>query len=591
MKKYEGVIPHLERAMEKSTSEYRRKKIEENYMDKTVCPNCLGYRINEKARESLIEGYHIGELAQMSIGEILTCLKKRNSKKYRTSNGKAVNEKICEGLEKFNLVGLSYLHLNRSTVSLSGGENQRLSLMTQMNLGLNGVILILDEPTMGMHELEKESLGKILIELRDKGNTVIIVEHDERLISIADLIIDLGPNAGVEGGEIVFSGSLDNIKKCSNSLTGQYLGKTLSYPIKKSNEKRNKDTKKILKMRGISTNNLKDVWVDIPLGLMVGIAGVSGSGKSSLISDTLVPLLQKQFKYNRSQNASNSKTTENNDIEEDTKDPLEIIKGKIEGWELIDDIIIVNQSPIGRNRNSTPASYTGLWDDIRKLYAKLPLAKKRKYKDGHFSFNSDKGRCPSCKGEGRISLSISFLDELSVICEECNGQRYISEILDIKYKDKNIREILDLSVKEGLSIFADEPKIVKLLAILDQIGMGYISLGQSATTLSGGEAQRIKLAKALAHSKKINTLFILDEPSTGLHFHDEVKLILLLDQIVDKGNSVIIIEHNPNILSFCDWLIELGPQGGPKGGEIVSVGKPLTLNKNSESLIGPFLTI
>jgi excinuclease ABC A subunit len=415
------------------------------------------------------------------------------------------------------------------------------------------------------------------------------VEHDEELISIANLIIDLGPKAGIEGGEIVFSGTLKNIKTNPKSLTGQYLGNSLSYPTKNPMEKRKINKKKTIQMRGISTNNLKDVSLDIPLGVMVGIAGVSGSGKSSLISDTLVPLLQQQFKYLRKKKAKSVKTNENNEIEEDTTDPFEIIKGKIEGWNLVDNIAIVTQSPIGRNRNSTPASYTGLWDYIRKLFAKLPLAKKRKYKDGHFSFNSDKGRCPSCKGEGRISLSISFLDQISVICEECNGQRYLPEILDVKYHGKNIREILDLSVKEGLLIFADEPKIVKFLSILDQIGMGYITLGQSATTLSGGEAQRVKLAKTLANSKNSNALFILDEPTTGLHFHDEVKLLHLLDQLVDQGNSVVIIEHNPKILSYCDWIIELGPQGGPEGGEIVSMGKPSDLKSNTQSIIGPFL--
>ena len=585
-KEYEGIIPNLERAIETSVSDYRRKKIENSYMDKVICTDCKGFRINEQAREATISEKHIGELATITIDELLRFLENIDENELKYESGRALLAKIVDELKKFELIGLSYLHLNRSNRSLSGGEVQRLSLLTQMSLGLGDVVLILDEPTMGMHELEKESLGKILEVLRDQGNTVIIVEHDEKLISIADDVIDLGPGAGVLGGEIVFQGTLAKLKNDPKSLTGEYLGKKIEYPKKTQKMRRKLKPGKIIQLTDVSTNNLQNVTVDIPLGLMVGVSGVSGSGKSSLITDTLVPLLQKQLKYAKKQ----EKKAESEEIYDyETKDPLEIVKGKLDGWENIDECIVVDQSPIGRNRNSFPASYIGLWDVIRKLFAKQPVSKKRKYKDGRFSFNSEKGRCPVCKGEGRITLQISFLDELSVPCEECNGKRYISEILEVTYFKKNIREVLDLSVSDALEVFKEEPKIMKYLKILEKIGMGYIRLGQSATTLSGGEAQRIKLSKALGSSKHKNTLFVLDEPTTGLHFHDEVKLLKLLDQLVDQGNSVVIIEHNTNILSYCDWIIELGPKGGPKGGKIISEGTPEEVMKNTNSIIGEFL--
>lgn len=587
MKVYEGIIPHLERAMERGVSEYRQHKIEKEYMDKVLCTDCQGYRINVQARQAVIGGKHIGELANLTIEELIEFLEEAERGVIDLPEGRALIKKILEEANKFVTIGLSYLHLNRSTNSLSGGENQRVALMSQMSLGLNGCVLILDEPTMGMHELEKESLGRVLIELRDSGNTVLIVEHDEKLISIADEVIDLGPLSGIEGGEIVFQGSLSQMMRSSESLTGKYLSHRVDYPTKRANDRRAVNTSEILHLTEISTNNLKNTSVDLPLGMMVGIAGVSGSGKSSLITDTLVPLLQTQLAYLRKKKPRGYDLP---DLDEDTKDPLEIVKGRIEGWRLIDDCIVVDQSPIGRNRNSFPASYIGLWDLIRKLFASQPLARKRNYQEGHFSFNSDRGRCPACKGEGRIALSISFLDEITLPCEECNGTRYVPEILEIEYGGKNIRETLDLSVTDALEVFSGGERIVRSLGILDEIGMGYMTLGQPATTLSGGEAQRVKLAKALGNVKRTNTLFILDEPSTGLHFHDEVKLLVLLDKLVEQGNTVVIIEHNPNILNFCDHIVELGPQGGPRGGEVVAVGTPEELTEKKESLIGPFLT-
>jgi excinuclease ABC A subunit len=590
---YEGVIPALHRAMEKSVSSYRQKKIEENFMEKVICPDCDGFRINQQARETLLNERHIGQLALLSVKQLITFLESIPKSSLKTVNGRAILNKIQGELSKFELIGLSYLHLNRGTRTLSGGENQRLNLMTQINLGLGGVILILDEPTIGLHEIEKKNLGEVLQDLRNQGNTVIIVEHDEGLISLTEEIIDLGPNAGVEGGEIVFQGTVEDLKREKKSLTGKYLNGTLSHPQKSASSYRKWDSTKTLKLSEISTNNLKNISLTIPLGVMVGIAGVSGSGKSSLISDTLVPLLQKQIKQQKKQEKLKKKQMSKtlNSYNHDVKDPLEVIKGYIEGWEHIDECIIVDQSPIGRNRNSFPASYIGLWDEIRKLYSKLPVAKEKKYKEGHFSFNSERGRCPTCKGEGRINLQISFLDEISILCEECEGNRYLPEILGVIYKGLSIRDMLDLSVKDSIKIFEDQPNIAKYLKILDEIGMGYITLGQSARTLSGGEAQRIKLARALGSSKKKNSLFVMDEPTTGLHFHDEVKLLKLLDNLVEQGNSVIIIEHNTKILSYCDWLIELGPGGGPQGGEVISQGLPADLKKDKHSRLGEFLVI
>jgi excinuclease UvrABC ATPase subunit len=613
---YEGVIPHLERAMDKSVSEYRRKMIEQKYMDKSICPECEGYRINDQARLAVINGKHIGELAQLPIEQLIEFLGSIQNDRFKTSNGKALIDKIILDLKKFQTIGLGYLHLNRSMISLSGGENQRLSLLNQMNLGLNGVLVILDEPTMGMHEIEKRSLGQILQNIRDAGNSVIIVEHDEDMIRIADEIIDMGPGAGVLGGEVIFQGPFSELSNAQNSITGQYFAQTLQYPKKDKNNRR-KVGKSAIQMREISTNNLKHVNVDIPLGMLVGICGMSGSGKSSLISDTLVHIIQKNLKNrliklcdskelnktektqktikkskNLEENSDlheNSSNKEENEEEEDRLDPMEKVEGTVEGWDQIEDCIIVDQSPIGRNRNSFPASYIGLWDYIRKLFAQQPEAKKRKYQDGHFSFNSDKGRCPRCKGEGKISLQISFLDELVITCEECGGMRYRPEILEITYANKNIREILDLSVTESIQIFNKDTKILSYLKILEEMGMGYITLGQPATTLSGGESQRIKLAKALGSVKHSNTLFIMDEPTTGLHFDDEKKLMLLMDRLVDQGNTIIVIEHDVNILSYCDHIIELGPQGGPKGGTIIAIGPPEEIKKNKKSLIGQFL--
>jgi excinuclease ABC A subunit len=494
----------------------------------------------------------------------------------KTSHGKALKDEIIKRLGKSMLVGLSYLSLNRSMTTLSGGELQRLSLMSHLDAGLDSLIFILDEPSMGMHELEKNSLMTILTEIKDLGNSVIIVEHDRNIISKADQILDLGPGAGILGGEIVFQGSIEEIKKNKKSLTGQFLSGELQLPEKTLHHRRKlTDSTRFLVLKNVTTNNLKNIGVEIPLGVMVGISGVSGSGKSSLISETLVPLLQEHF--------------EKKNGEEEEFIQIDEIKGKLSGWEDISDCRIVSQSPIGRTKTSNPISYIGIWDNIRKLFAKQRVAKTRKYSAGHFSFNSDKGRCPQCKGGGFIDLQISFFTKIDLPCEECDGTGYQLEILDVKYKGLNIHEILNLTVSESLEIFKSEEKIVNLLKILDDIGMGYITLGQPATTLSGGEAQRIKLAKELGRARNKETLYVLDEPTTGLHYNDILKLVALLDKLVDQGNTVLIIEHDVDVLSYADYLIELGPEGGPEGGEIIATGSPEDIKKSKQSKIATFL--
>lgn len=577
--KYEGIIPHLERAMAQSTSAYRIEKITRNYMTKITCPSCHGYKINEQAQNAVINGKHIGELGNMTIEELIDFIRTLNDTHVKTSHGKALKNDITERLEKTKLVGLSYLNLNRSMTTLSGGEIQRLSLMSHLDAGLDALIFILDEPTLGMHELEKNNLMTILQGIKKLGNSVIIVEHDKNIISNSDLIIDLGPGPGILGGEIVFQGTVAGIKKSKNSITGKFLSGELQIPKKNANQRRKlTNSTKFIIMKDVATNNLNNLDVKMPLGLMVGVAGVSGSGKSSLISDTLVPLLREHF-------------AKKNNNEDEEFIQIDDIKGKLSGWENISDCIIVTQSPIGRTKTSNPVSYIGIWDNIRKLFAKQALAKKHKYTAGHFSFNSDKGRCTQCKGVGFIDLQISFFTKIDLPCEECNGTGYKPEILDVKYKGKNIHEILNLTVSESLDIFKDNEKIMNHLKILDEIGMGYITLGQPATTLSGGEAQRIKLAKELGRARKNKTLYVLDEPTTGLHYNDVLKLLNLLDKLVEQENTVLIIEHDVDILSYVDYIIELGPEGGPKGGEIIAMGSPEDIKTNKQSKTAPYLHI
>ena len=585
-RKFEGIIPHMERAITQGTSDYRLKKITKHYMQKEPCSECNGYKINDRTREIKINKKHIGELAMMTINELIFFMEGLNKAHLKTSEGRGIKDLIIKKLKSIVNVGLSYLHLNRELPTLSGGELSRLTLMNHLDSGLDSLVYVLDEPTMGLHEIEKDSLVKALNSLKELGNTIIVVEHDKKLISAADEIIDMGPGAGTKGGEIVYQGNIESINKSKSSITGKYLSGELKVPSKSGEERRKplKNEPKIT-LKNVNTHNLKNVKVDIPLGVMIGIGGLSGSGKSSLITDTLVPLITPHFEGRK----NSKKTSALEEVENGTDGDL-TTSGNLVGWENIDEVIIVNQKPISRVRTSFPASYIGIWDKIRSLYAKQPLAKRKKYKPGHFSFNSDKGRCPACKGSGSQDMQISlFLPNLSMPCNECKGLRYKPEILEVKYKGKTITEALDLTVKEALEHFKGQTNIVKILEILDRIGMGYMTLGQSSLTLSGGEAQRVKLAKELGREKKGHSLFVLDEPSTGLHSHDVSKLLTLLDELVEKGNSVIIIEHDLDILSFTDWIVELGPEGGPNGGEIIAEGTPEDLIDNAHSILGPFL--
>ena len=585
---FEGIIPHMERAMTEGKSAYRKNKITKEYMSKRKCEECQGFRINEEAREVKIADRHIGELATMTIDEVKEFFDNLTNDDIRSPQGRSILNNIKQGLRRMINVGLSYLHLHRSLPTLSGGEIQRLSLMTHLDGGLDSLIYILDEPSMSLHEREKDSLVLILQQLKDLGNTVIIVEHDKRFIFLADEIIDIGPNAGVDGGKIVYQGLLEGISKIKESHTGQFLAGAISLPKKEPSLNREIDgNTEYLILRNATTNNLRDITAKIPLGLMVGIAGVSGSGKSSLVLDTLVPLLKPFFKRGKNQ----EKKKGENEVEEDDLNGEDLLEyhGQVEGWENIDAVVVVNQKPISRVRTSTPCSFIGIWDKIRNLFAKTSEAKKRKYTSGHFSYNSDRGRCPACKGQGVQDLQVSFLTSFEIPCKECKGLRYQQEILEVKYKGKSIADVLEMTVSEATELFESQESISKVLKILEEIGMGYIELGQPAPTLSGGEAQRVKLAKELGKLRRGKSLYILDEPTVGLSFYDAIKLMDLLEKLVQEGNTVLIIEHDPEILSYCDYILELGPEGGPKGGKIIAEGTPEEIKKNNKSKTGPYL--
>jgi excinuclease ABC subunit A len=585
---FEGVIPHIKRALTESKSAYRRHKIHNNFMTKKICEECKGYKINEQAREIKIRCKHIGELAMMPVDDLILFLKNLTNQDIKSPQGKSIKKSILQSLNRMVNVGLNYLHLHRTLPTLSGGELQRLSLMTHLDGGLDSLIYILDEPSMSLHEREKESLIEILKQLKDLGNTIIVVEHDKRFIDIADEIIDIGPGAGIDGGEVVYQGTLEGIVKTKKSYTGQFLAGIIQLPKKSIESRRDIDeSTNYLILKNANTNNLKDVSVKFPLGLMVGIAGVSGSGKSSLVLDTLVPLLKPFFK--RGTKIQKEKKEENGEEEEENNEDFLDYSGQVEGWEKISGVIVVNQKPISRVRTSTPSSFIGIWDKIRNLFAKTVEAKKRKFTAGHFSYNSDRGRCPTCKGQGVQDLQVSFLTSFEIPCKECKGLRYKPEILEVKYKEKSISDVLGMTVNEAKELFKTQESISKVLKILDEIGMGYIELGQPAPTLSGGEAQRIKLAKELGKVRRGKVLYILDEPTVGLSFYDAIKLMELLEKLVQERNSVLIIEHDPEILSYCDYIIELGPEGGPKGGKIIAEGNPEQIMLNKGSNTGPYL--
>ncbi len=568
-KNFEGIVNNLMRRYYETDSDFIRKEIEQ-YMVERICPECEGKRLKKENLAVTIEDFNIYQISNLSIVEAKKWIENLNKQKGKDSltnqELKIVDKVIKEIVNRLNFlisVGLDYLTLNRSANTLSGGEAQRIRLASQIGSGLTGVLYVLDEPSIGLHQRDNERLIKTLKNLRDLGNSVIVVEHDEEMIKSADWIIDLGPRAGVYGGKVVASGKLQDILG-SKSLTSLYLSKKEKIDRKeidkevtkifKSNTnllQKNLKFNHKLKLFNVSHHNLKNVTVEFPLGKFIAITGVSGSGKSSLINETLFPALaSKLYKYKG-----------------------EIGKfGKIEGVEFIDKVINIDQSPIGRTPRSNPATYTGVFNYIRDLFAETKEAKRRGYKKGRFSFNVKGGRCENCKGDGLIRIEMQFLPDVYVKCDVCNGKRYNEQVLQIDFKGKNIADVLEMTVSEALDFFVHIPKIKNKLQTLFDVGLGYIKLGQSATTLSGGEAQRIKLATQLSKRQTGKTLYILDEPTTGLHFDDVKKLLVILHSLVRFGNSVVVIEHNMDVIKTADYIIDLGPEGGDAGGEIVDIG-------------------
>ncbi len=561
------------------------------------CPECHGFRIGEEARRVLLNGKHIGELGKMTITEMQNFFEVLPEHKTLTPFGNNVLQEILRKTNNLNKSRLGHLSLYREIPTLSGGEIQRLFLNSHLESKMDSLIYILDEPTIGLHESEKTELLKSIKVLKELGNTVIVVEHDRNTIAMAEHIIDMGPKAGIEGGQVVYQGDLAGLLQCNESVTGQYLSGKVAMPVRTINQNividkagLNKATP-CLTIRHARTNNLKDVTVSFPLGALVGIAGVSGSGKSSLISQTLIPLLKGYFRDQWENETEGKKEIEGNETDGEAESILiETIADKLEGVEHISGYVEVSQAPIGRHMNSNPVSYIGIWDKIRKLFAQQPEAIQQKLSSGHFSFNS-KGACAVCGGSGREKIWLGGNFFIYKTCTECHGKRYNGEALSVRYNGKNIFEVLEMRVSEAVPFFEGNNGIISTLKVIEQIGMGYIELGQPTPTLSGGEAQRIKLAKEIGRRRKGNILYVLDEPTTGLSLYDTAKLIQLLDKLVVKGNSVIVIEHDPVVLSACDWIIELGPGGGAEGGKIIAESLPQALKKNPKSRTGKYLTI
>jgi excinuclease ABC subunit A len=561
---WEGIIPQLWRRYKTTDSEWTRAEIE-RYMVYTTCPTCGGSRLRKEALFVKIDGKSIWDIVRMDVKSALKYFEELNLEGKRKIIAEKIVDEIKKRLRFLENVGLGYLTLDRRSDTLSGGEEQRVRLATQIGSGLSGVIYVLDEPSIGLHPRDVSKLIKTIKDLRDLGNTVLVVEHDEETIRSADWIIDLGPGAGVYGGEVVAYGTLEDITSNPRSITGAYLSGRKSIPLPRA---RRQPKGEYIKIVGARANNLKNITVKIPLGLLVAVTGVSGSGKSTLVFDILYKALAKKLYGSR-------------------EDPGE--HTAIYGMEYIDRVIDVDQSPIGRTPRSNPATYTGVFTHIRDFYAKLPEAKAKGFKPQHFSFNMKGGRCEACEGEGYIRIEMHFLPDVYVPCEVCKGTRYNSEVLEVKYKGKSIADVLDMTVDEALEFFEDVPNIRRKLQLMADVGLGYIKLGQPSTTLSGGEAQRIKLAKELSKMPTGRTLYILDEPTTGLHFEDVRKLIDVLHRLVDNGNTVLVIEHNLEVIKNADWVIDLGPEGGDDGGYLVAEGTPEDVAKVEGSYTGMYL--
>ena len=562
--KFSGVIPNIERRHRESTSDYVRETIE-RYMEQQACKACNGHRLKKEALAVRINGKHLSELTSYSVTEALNFIHSLILTEKEAQIAKLILREIEERLGFLNNVGLDYLTLSRKAGTLSGGEAQRIRLATQIGSRLTGVLYILDEPSIGLHQRDNERLIATLKSMRDIGNTLLIVEHDEDTMLAADYLLDIGPGAGIHGGQIVSIGTPQEVMNDENSLTGQYLSGKRFIPI--PHERRNGDGRKI-EIIGAKENNLKNINVEFPLGTFVSVTGVSGSGKSTLINDILHKALAQKI------NRAKTKPGQHKEIR---------------GMEHLDKIIDIDQSPIGRTPRSNPATYTGVFDDIRDVFAMTNDAKVRGYKKGRFSFNVKGGRCEACSGDGIIKIEMHFLPDVYVPCEICRGKRYNRETLEVTYKGKNISDVLGMTVESALEYFENIPKIQRKIQTLNDVGLGYITMGQPATTLSGGEAQRVKLASELHKRSNGKSLYILDEPTTGLHVHDIARLLEVLQRLVDNGDTVLVIEHNLDIIKAADYIIDLGPEGGNKGGMVIATGTPEDICKVSKSYTGKYL--
>ncbi len=561
---FEGVVNNLQRRYNQTKSDGARAEIEA-YMNESICPDCKGARLKPEFLAVTVGGKNIKELCDMSVIEALSFIESLEFSGKDEMIAKPILKEVKERLNFLASVGLEYLSLSRSAGTLSGGEAQRIRLATQIGSALCGVLYILDEPSIGLHQRDNERLLNTLKRLRDLGNTLIVVEHDEDTMREADHIIDIGPGAGIHGGEVVFSGTPDELLKCKESVTSDYLSGRKKIPVPK---KRRDGNGNFLTVKGAKENNLKNIDVKIPLGKLIAVTGVSGSGKSSLVNDII---------YKELANKLNKAKT---------------IAGEhdgIEGIENLDKVICIDQSPIGRTPRSNPATYTGVFTDIRELFASTKDAKAKGYNAGRFSFNVKGGRCEACAGDGIVKIEMHFLPDIYVPCDVCGGTRYNKETLNVLYKGKNIYDILEMSVEEGMYFFENHPKICKKLKTLFDVGLGYIKIGQPATTLSGGEAQRVKLATELSKRSTGRTIYILDEPTTGLHTADVHRLVEILERLTDSGNTVLVIEHNLDVIKVCDHIIDLGPEGGNRGGTVVCTGTPEEVFKCKKSYTGKFL--
>ncbi len=561
---FEGIVNNLERRYKETTSDWSRDEIEQ-VMTACDCPDCNGSRLRKEVLAVTVGGINIHQFVSMSVRNELDFIDSIELTEKEKMIADQIIKEIRSRLNFLCSVGLDYLTLSRSSGTLSGGESQRIRLATQIGSSLMGVLYILDEPSIGLHQRDNDKLLDTLRELRDIGNTLIVVEHDEDTMYAADYIVDIGPGAGIHGGEIVCAGDVDKIKKCKNSITGQYLSKKRIIPVP---DKRRKGNGHFLSISGAEQNNLKNIDVDIPLGELVCVTGVSGSGKSSLVNEILYKKLAAEL--------NGAKKFAGKHI-------------NIRGIDFLDKVINIDQSPIGRTPRSNPATYTGVFTDIRELFAQTQDAKIKGYSPGRFSFNVSGGRCEACQGDGIIKIEMHFLSDVYVPCDVCHGSRYNRETLEVKYKGKNIYEVLEMTVEEGLEFFTAMPKIKRKLQTLYDVGLGYVKIGQPATTLSGGEAQRVKLATELSKRSTGKTIYILDEPTTGLHTADVHRLIDILHKLADTGNTVVVIEHNLDVIKCADHIIDLGPEGGDKGGYIVATGTPEEVSEIKKSYTGHYL--